>query len=218
MLPRGRTSEAALRAVTLLGIIVSPAGARADGPEAAAPLQFGRVYAENKAAVIRVKARPDGEWATGVLIGAGGEVVFSAPRGPAGAPAGLSSEGQPLQGELLGYDRSLALAVARFPSLARSARPVQVASASDLRKDRWVVTIRFSSKGLLEPFAGVVEEAGRGQRAPRIMVPGQPGSPILSKDGELLGLAQELGERATRALPIERFVPFLKAVVLGEHR
>lgn len=218
MLPRGRTSGAALRAVTLLGIVVSPNGARADGPEAAAPLQFGRVYEENKAAVIRVKARPDGAWATGVVIGADGEVVFSAPRGPAGAPLGLSSEGQNLTGELLGYDRDLALAVARFPSLARVVRPVQVASASNLTRDRWVVTIRYSAKGQAEPFAGVVEDPGRGPRPTRIMVPGQPGSPIFSKDGELLGLAQDLGERSTRALPIERFVPFLKAVVLGARR
>ncbi|MBK6684641.1 MAG: hypothetical protein IPG45_09205 [Deltaproteobacteria bacterium] len=203
--------------MSLLGIFVLGEVARAEGPEASAPLQFGRVYAENKAAVIRVKARPDGPWATGVLVGAGGEVVFSAPRGPAGVPAGLSSEGQDLAGELLGYDRSLALGVARFPSLAGAVRPVQVAGASGLTKDRWVVTIRYNAKGLLEPFAGVVEAAGRGQGPAKIMVPGQPGSPILSKDGELLGLVQDVGERSTRALPLERFVPFLKAVVLGAH-
>lgn len=181
------------------------------------PLGFGRVYAENKAAVIRVKSRPEGPLTTGVVIGAGGEVVFAAPKGPAGSPSAVIDGGPPLPGELLGYDRGLALAVARFPGLSRNVRPLQVAAASELHADRWVVTMRFDPKGRLEPFAGVVEPRPEGKGI-KVAVPGQPGSPILSAEGELLGLAEDAGERSCRVLPVEAFVPFLKVVVLGSPR
>jgi hypothetical protein len=204
-----------LGAALFVWLVAAPLSAAPPG--GSTPFKFGQVYADNRSAVVRVKARTDGPWVTGVMVGAGGEVVFSAPKGPAGGVTGLSSAGETLTGELLGYDRGLGIGVARFRGLSGKVVPLRVAEASSLSGDRWVVTIRFDQKGKLEPFAGVVAEIAGPKRLATAMVPGQPGSPILSDQGELLGLATDEGARQTKVLPIEAFVPFLKQVVLGQH-
>lgn len=157
-----------------------------------------------------------------------GEVVFAAPKAPAGALHALLPDGRRAPLELLGHDAATRLAVGRIRRAPDSELPPPLPVAADptLSPETWVVVIRARG-GTSEPFAGVVESvpsAGLGsgpapaphQRTARVAAPGDPGSPVLSMGGEVLAVVVEGGRRGCRAVPLERFIPFLRGAVLGD--
>jgi S1-C subfamily serine protease len=146
--------------------------------------------------------------------------VFGAQSSPRETLTVRTADGGDHDGVLLGWDKELGLAVARMeaPRIA----PLSVAKSPGLIHRRWVVVLRHDTRGRAEPFAGEVEaDAAIDAKNKRklaiapVMAPASRGSPVLSAEGELVGVALEEGARSTRVVAIETFVPFLKAVVLG---
>lgn len=187
------------------------------------PADFGRVFQANRHALVRVKGRTWSSWATGFVVGARGEILFSALDGPTPELAVTTPEGRRLSAVLLGYDRNLGLGVARIQDGPRIV-PLDVAKESPAQGE-WVIALTYDAHGRPEPFAGVVAGAfvkatrkPAGAMVARVEVPGQPGSPVLSTRGALIGVAIDRGKRRTRVLSIDSLVPFLKAVVLAEQR
>jgi S1-C subfamily serine protease len=163
-------------------ITIDPARARArpngEKTQHVAPSSFGRVFEENRAALVQVQGTPQ-KWSTGFVIGARGEVVFGAQTSPPENLTVRTDDGQDHPGTLLGYDKTLGLAVLRIEGMRckRSAQraepaelgartcsernpeysPLRVAKKPGLVEKRWVVTMKHDAKGRAAPFAGVVE-------------------------------------------------------------
>jgi S1-C subfamily serine protease len=243
---RGRCAEishcATVIGVAVLSLVIAMtdagrASARpsSKGVERVAPTVFGRVFEENRASLVRVTTAGEAgsanakAWWTGFVIGARGEVVFGAPGSPSVSLVVRTHDGVDHQGELLGFDPDLKLAVARIAADGGANRiaPVRVASVLGLIERRWVVVLKYDAQGRAEPFAGLVEadaQIDRTNRSKRdlllapVAAPGAPGSPVLSSSGELVGIALLEGRRNTRAVAIETFVPFLRTVVLGSRQ
>ena len=197
------------------------AGTGAPGSGRVSPASFGKVFRANRRALVRVRGLPDGRWATGFLVGARGEVLFSAPEVTAPALEVLTHDGRRHAAELLGRDAGLALAVARVREVSEAGFvPLRVAEAEGLERDRWVVILSHDAEGKPQPHAGVVAQAGNDRRLPGVPValvdvPGQPGSPVLSPEGTLLGISRDGGRRRTQVVAFSAVLPFAKAVVLG---
>lgn len=208
--------------------VARPKGSgRAEG--AVAPAAFGRIFEANRRALVRVLGRPSPErerWETGFVIGAEGEFVFGAEAAPSARLRVRTEDGREHGAELLGYERAFALAVGRLDAGRKSGSeiaPLHVAAIGELRSEQWVVILKHDSSGRPEPFAGVVDgdaspDASRRSpfaiRVARVSVPSSPGSPVLSLEGDLVGVAIEGAERRTRVVTIGSLAPFLKAVVL----
>jgi S1-C subfamily serine protease len=166
-------------------------------------------------------------WMTGFFIGAEGEVVFGAERAPPRQLRVETNEGELLDADLLGFDLGMKIAIARItsPQKARArVRALRVAHAPGLIEHAWVMAIKHDARGRAEPFAGVVErepEIEASKKTPErmlvapVLVPASPGSPVLSAEGELIGVALDEGARRTRVAAIESLTPFLRTVVLG---
>ena len=145
------------------------------------------------------------------------------------------ASGRTFEAEVLGFDPTLRIGVARLegPKLP----PIRVATLPGLALERWVITLRHRKDGVPEPFAGVVTQSPKLQRqrpktkrkqgssltvwsarVARVAAPGQPGSPVLSTQGELLGVVIDGGERRCSVLSVESMTPYLRSVVLGSGR
>lgn len=216
----------------LLGSVTVEAGAPGSPRRASfvAPTALGRVFEANRSALVRVGAHDGGTPATGFLIGARGEVVFGATKAPAPKLRVTLEDGSVLDAELLGFDRALALAIARVtpdPAAPRHFTPLRPATSRAMMRAEWVLVIKHDAHGRPEPFAGEVdaEPAIEPKRvtpvrplvAP-VLAPAAAGSPVFSADGQLIGVALEDGARRTKVAAIESLVPFFKAVVLGHER
>jgi S1-C subfamily serine protease len=182
------------------------------------------VFEQNGAALVRVEhGKQKTRWSTGFVIGARGEVVFGIDKIPKPDLLVELANGKTLTAELLGYDLGLSLAVARVKE-PHSWTPLKVTERGSLQRRSWVIAMTHDARGRAQPYAGVVE-GERVRDAKRktpvavwvvpVEAPGTLGSPVLSVDGELLGVVIEAGDRKTRVVPIEVIVPFVKAVVLG---
>lgn len=161
-------------------------------------------------------------WSTGFLIGAEGEIVFGIDKIPR-RDLTIELDGQTVKGELLGYDLGLSLAIGRLAEKPRAVA-LQVATAPGLEERTWVIAMTHDARGRAQPFAGIVDgalERDAKRKTPikvlvaPVSVPGTLGTPILSVNGELVGVVIEGGDRKTRVVPIDIVAPFLKAVVLG---
>lgn len=198
--------------LSVSGFAAPPAG-RAVGPSS-----FGRVFARHRSALVRVKARTT--WSTGFLIGANGEFVFGLDEAPKRALRVRTEDGEEHEARLLGFDRTLSLAVGIVDGLGRA--PIPAGPPSELRPETWVVILGHDPKGLPSPHAGVVakgpERQASGHVASVVDVPGAPGCPVLSADGALVGIAVARGRRRTRVVPLDYVAPFLERVVLGGRR
>ncbi len=171
---------------------------------------------------MRVKGRTWKAYATGFVVGARNEIVFGATESPTPELEVITLDGSRHAADLLGYDRDLAIAVARV----RDARlvPLRVASSPGLAHGDWVIAMTHDDRGRAQPLAGVVEGSLERVSKPkdalvaRVDVPGRPGSPVLSTRGDLIGMALDTGKRRTRVVAIETVVPFLRMVVLADSR
>ncbi len=208
----------ALRALvlvlTLLGVSVHAAPATSR-PSRVSPVAFGRVFEKNRARLVVVEQAA--ARSTGFVVGAEGEVLFAALRAPSGALFARAANGRHAL-ELLAHDPALGLAVGRLRGLELGAvTPVSFADRSGLAPERWVVVLKHRAQDRVEPFAGVVARGpGKGTRATAaVEVPGAPGAPVFSPEGQLVGVAMAEGARRTRVLPVEALLPFLRAAVLG---
>lgn len=207
----------------LIGFLFVSSAAAAETPKRVSPAEFGRVFRANRHALVRVKGRTWSRWSTGFVVGARGEILFSALDGPTPELAVRTPDGTELSAVLLGYDRDLALGVARIRGGPRIA-PLDVADRP-VSRGEWVIAMTHDAKGLPEPFAGVVSGSFSSSKArPKgvlvagVDVPGQPGAPVLSTRGMLVGVAIDRGKRRTRMISVDSLVPFLKAVVLADER
>jgi S1-C subfamily serine protease len=212
-----RVSALAAAALFLLG-----APAWADRPQRVSPAEFGRVFRENRQALVQVKGATWKAYATGFVIGAKNEIVFGAAEAPTPVLEVLLVDGTKMAADLLGYDRDLGIGVAR----ARDARlvPLRVSAKPGLARGDWVIAMTHDDRGRAQPFAGTVEgdltkvSKPKDALVARVDVPGRPGSPVLSTRGELIGVALDPGKRRTRVMAIETVVPFLRMVVLADGR
>ncbi len=178
-------------------------------PLGSGPTLFGRVYEAQRSAVVRVRARTlKAPWVAGVVIGARGEILFFAPKMPTPQLEIEDSDGKRHEARLLGFDRASAVAVGRVEAGIWTPPPV---ATEPLSPERWVVTLRHDSRGQLLPHAGVLGRLERG--LVWADVPGRPGAPIFTVEGQLLGVATDYGNRRTRVRPLADLLPFLKAVV-----
>jgi hypothetical protein len=221
ILSERRGSLPALRALPGLGLALAllgtsvhaaPAG---PGPARASPAAFGRVFEENRARLVVVEQAA--ARSTGFVVGAEGEVLFAAPHAPSGALFARSARGRHAL-EILAHDPALGLAVGRLRALELGAvTPVSFAARSGLARERWVVVLKHRAQDRVEPFAGVVVRGpGKAPGATAaVEVPGAPGAPVFSPEGELVGVAMAEGSRRTRVLPVEALLPFLRAAVIG---
>jgi S1-C subfamily serine protease len=188
------------------------------------PEVFGDVFRQARPSLLRVdtgdKTHP---YATGFLIGAKGELVFGARHTPAAEFLVRAADGKDHAAKLLGFDEAVKLAVAQIVDAGHT-EPLVPAHRARLSANRWVVVVMHDDKGEPAPFAGLVDGPPRIEHlpptdAPRVVAaidaPGSPGSPVLSIEGELVGIVIADGKRRTRAVAIESVVPFLRQVVLG---
>jgi S1-C subfamily serine protease len=219
-----KTRDMAFGVSVLASGVMSLVGATAwaEPPQRVSPAEFGRVFRENRQALVQVKGATWKAYATGFVVGARNEIVFGATEAPTPELEVILVDGTKTAADLLGYDRDLSIAVAR----ARDARliPLRVAAKPGLARGDWVIAMTHDDRGRAQPFAGVVEgdltRATRPRNAliARVDVPGRPGSPVLSTRGELIGVALDPGKRRTRVMAIETVVPFLRMVVLADGR
>jgi hypothetical protein len=141
----------------------------------------------------------------------------------------MLDDGRELEAELLGFDLGLSLAVGRASKNAvggeKYFEPLKVAPTSGLIERRWLLTLTHDEKGRPQPYAGIVEVGPKldlTRRTPlgevtiaEVGVPSRRGSPVLSPEGELVGVALIEGERRTHVAPVEIVIPVVKAVVVG---
>lgn len=184
------------------------------------PAVFGQVFRAHRGALVQVRtASTTARFTTGFVIGARGEVLYGATKAPNGPVLELiGPQGQTWFADLLGYDRTLKIALAKVRGAPRGLFvPMQLAGRIDLRADLWVVVLGHDESGVAEPFAGVVERVSSkgGLRSMRLMASGQAGNPVMSTEGELVGVVYEGGRRRVSAWAIDGIVPFLKRVVVA---
>ncbi len=159
-------------------------------------------------------------YASGFVVGARNEIVFGAKESPTPELEVITVDGARHTADLLGYDRELAIGVARVRD--GHLVPLRVSARPGLVRGDWVIAMTHDERGRAQPFAGVVESDleqaahPKGALVARVDVPGRPGSPVLSTRGELVGLALDPGRRRTRVVAIETVVPFLRMVVLAD--
>lgn len=168
-----------------------------------------------------MKARTDdSRWSTGFVIGARGEIVFGVDRAPTATLEIETADGRRITGKLLGFDRTLSLAVGIADGLKTV--PMRAKKGVRLRPETWVVILGHDKKGRPEPHAGVVATAPTRRKGGHVVavaeVPGAPGCPVLTADGDLAAIAIARGKRRTRVVPLDYVAPFLERVVLGGPR
>lgn len=203
--PRCKTVACAL----VVSLTALPALARP-----ASPYRYRRVFERYRSSLLQVRdvSQPT-RWRTGFLIGAQGEMVFGSRKRPEAELKWRGPDGVERPARLLAYDPGLRLAVARGP-LRPGVVPLRPSKKPQLRRERWVVTIRHNKEGTAVPHAGAV--AGRHRQGRLVDVPGQIGAPVLDLEGGLLGVVRGGGRRRAVVVPVGRVVPFLKKAVLGE--
>jgi hypothetical protein len=202
-----------LCALGLLGAGAASSWARP--PERVAPGRFGEVARANRRTLVQVRSdRAGAAWADGVVIGAEGEVLFSAQPTPTPRVWIAAGGAEPRAADLLGFDRALGVAVARVTPGPRLT-PARADGGAELWADRWLVVLTHDRQGAPTSHAGQV----LGQAAPGALVtaelPGRPGSPLFGSDGALVAVAVEGGKRRVKARPLAGLMPFLRRVVLG---
>lgn len=180
------------------------------------PSVYGEVFLNSRASMVWVTwTEGESRSSSGFVVGAEGEVVFFAKSPPKGYLEGVLFDGQRRGLDLLGHDEATGLAVGRLRSAGRDSRPppLPVAATSSLLPESWVVIIRAGERGP-EPFAGVVQRRTKAGVL-SVAAPGDPGGPVLSIQGEVLGVVTRGGRRSSVVVPFDGIIPFLRGVVLG---
>lgn len=152
------------------------------------------------------------------MIGAEGEILFGVKPGVTGRVRVRLPDGLERGARVLGFDRDLGVGVARLEGsgLPRLVPP-PVKVDAQLVRDCWLVVLTHDEAGKPTSHAGqVLEESPRGPA--RVEVPGRAGSPVLSAEGALVGLAIARGRRQVPVRPMAHLMPFLERVVIGSAR
>ena len=205
-----------LGAAFLAGIALLEQGSALAKPGTrVAPSAFGRVFQQNRSALVAVRReKPGARWVDGVVIGAEGEILFGVDprRAPTGHVEVRMDDGTTRGARLLGFDRTLGVAVAQLDPGGPRRAPPRVDPEARLDVDRWLVVLTHGKDERPTSHAGQVE-AGAARGLAPVLVPGRVGSPLMSTDGALVGVVVKAGRRRTTARALGALMPFLRRVI-----
>ncbi len=139
--------------------------------------------------VVRVEARNHvRKVATGVVIDKDGHIVTTALISPRDEQISvITSEGEKAKAEFLGMDPETNLAVIQAADL--KLKPIKMGSEKDIAVGAWIGVISISPEKAPAVTQGIVSSIGKkGIRLNVYVVPGMSGSPVVDKEGRMIGL------------------------------